>query len=227
METRKPKALEDFSRFMVGGVRRGTTSDTGYTRFELEGDFDLIPEHIDPDWFWLLFGERGCLCASLKSLDEETGTATLTCDEKDEPKIVGQSLIYLSPYWQAFNVWMVLDPGWGWKKTNFLGVDAIAENYESPDISIVGGREVKVWTKLAPVTDGSQNRYYPATDQTIPVNSTPHLVHSGWDHEHCSLCKTHIDVGNFGYCDPGKHWLCERCHERYVVPRDLAFVDEL
>ena len=55
METAKPKTLEDFPRFMVAGLRRGKTSDTGFTRFELDGEFDRIIEKIDPDWFWLLF----------------------------------------------------------------------------------------------------------------------------------------------------------------------------
>ncbi len=116
MEIRKPKTLEDFPKFIVTDVRRSTTSVTGYTRFELDGTFDRTIEAIDPHWFWLLFGEKDYLCASLKSLDKLTKAAILTCDEKDEPRIVGQALAYLSPYWQAFNVWMVLDPTWGWGK---------------------------------------------------------------------------------------------------------------
>lgn len=31
----------------------------------------------------------------------------------------------------------------------------------------------------------------------------------------------------FGYCDMNDRWLCEKCYERYVLRRDLAFVDEL
>ena len=227
METAKPKTLEDFPRFIVAGLRRGKTSDTGFTRFELDGDFDRIIEKIDPDWFWLLFGERECLCASLKSLNRETRTAILTCDEKDEPKIVGRTLFYLSPYWQAFNVWMVLDPTWGWEKKQFLAVDAIAENCASPDISVVGASGVKAWTKLTPVPEGNQSRYRPATDQTLLEGSNAQLVAGGWDHEQCSLCNAHIDTGDFGYCDPKKRWMCEKCYERYVMRRDLAFVDEL
>lgn len=227
MEIRKPKTLEEFPKFIVAGVRRGATSDTGYTRFELDGSFDRIIEKIDPHWFWLLFGQRECLCASLKSLDKETKTAVLTCDEKEEPKITGQSLAYLSPYWQAFNVWMVLDPSWGWQKKQVLEVEGIAESYESPDMSMVGGSEVKVWTKLSSVAGGTQSRYYPATDQTLRADSKAQLVPSGWDHEHCSLCETHIDAGKFGYCDPKQRWMCEKCYKRYVMRRDLAFVDEL
>ncbi|MGA8154422.1 MAG: hypothetical protein WB952_25990 [Terriglobales bacterium] len=228
MEIRKPKTLEDFPKFIVTAVRRGTTSDTGYTRFELDGSFDRIIENIATNWFWLLVGEGECLCASLESIDKGTNAAILTCDQKAEPKIVGQALSYLSPYWQAYNVWMVLDPSWGWQKKQFQGIDAVAEDYESKDISIVGGREVKVWTKLEPAGGrGSQSRHYPAADQTLRPGSEARLVPSGWDHEHCDLCKAHIDAGKYGYCDPAQRWMCEKCYERYVVQRDLAFVDEL
>jgi hypothetical protein len=228
MEAGKAKTLEDFPKFLVTAVRRGPTDTDGYTRFELEGSFDRIIENISPNWFWLLVGEQGCLCASLKSLDNQTKMAVLTCDEKEEPPIVGRALAYLSSYWQASNVWMILDRNWGWEKKQFQGVDATAEDYESKDVSIVEGREVRVWTKLAPSEGGrGQSRHYPATDQTSPPRSEARLVPSGWDHEHCELCNAHIDVGNVGYCDPGQRWMCENCYERYVMRRDFAFVDEL
>ena len=228
MDSRKLKTLEDFPKFIVTGVRRGATSDTGYTRFELDGSFDRVVEQIDPHWFWLLFGETECLCAGLKSLDSETKAAILTCDEKSEPKIVGQALAYLSPYWQAYHVWMVLDPRWGWERTQFHGTDAVAEDYESKDLSIVEGREVRVWTKMEPLEGGGgQSRHYPAPDQTLPVRTGTRLVPSGWGHEHCELCRAHINAGQFGYCDPGDRWMCEKCYGRYAVGHDLAFVDEL
>jgi hypothetical protein len=212
MITRKPKTLSDFPQFTVGSMRRGKTSATGYTRFELDGKFDRIVEEIDPSWFWLLFAEQDCLCATLQSLERDTGAATLTCDEKDEPKVIG----------------LVLDPNWGWAKKPFRAVDALATDYEANETSIVAGREVRVWTKLEPVGNSrGLSRYYPASDQTFPASSEPRLVHEAWDHEHCDLCKNHIDSGNLGYCDPRDRWMCEKCYERYVVQRDLAFVVEL
>src|SRR5258708_7311491 len=153
MEISSPKTLEDFPKFHVTALRRGPTVNEGYIFFQLEGCFD---QHIKiaPDglrWFWLLFGERGCLCATVNSLDEETKVATLVFEAIEEPNVLGCSLAYLSPHWQAYNVWMVLDPDWHWEKKKFLGMDAIAEKFESNDISIIDGREVKVWTKLSPV----------------------------------------------------------------------------
>lgn len=72
--------LEDFPQFIVSAVRRRKTSATGFTRFELHGRFDRIIADIDPHWFWLLFGANGSLCANLKSLDQESRAAILTCD---------------------------------------------------------------------------------------------------------------------------------------------------
>jgi hypothetical protein len=228
METRKPKTLADFPKYVVATLRRGLTSEEGYIHFELEGRSDFTIDSADAQWFWLLFGERGCLCATVQSRNKETKAAVLTFEAKDEPDIVGHALAYLSPYWQAFHVWMVLDPNWGWKKRQFQGVDAVAEDFESKDVSIVGGREVRVWTKLEPAgVSGGQSRHYPSADQTLPVRPGTRLVPSGWGHEHCELCNAHIDAGIFGYCDPRDRWMCVKCHERYVMRRDLAFVDEL
>lgn len=228
MEIRKPKTLEDFPKFVVTAVRRGTTADAGYTYFELEGSFDRTIESTGPQWFWLLFGKRGCLCAGVQSLNKETKAAILTFEAKDEPDIVGHTLAYLSPYWQAFHVWMVLDPNWGWEKRRFLGADAVAEDFESKDVSIIDGREVKFWTKMTRAdAQGGLSRHYPSKDPTSTQIGETRLVPSGWDHEHCELCRSHIDVGMFGFCDPDERWMCEKCYGRYVMHRDLAFVDEL
>lgn len=58
MEARIPKTLEDFPTLSVTAMRRGATSDTGYTRFEFDGNFDRVIEGMDSTWFWLLFGGR-------------------------------------------------------------------------------------------------------------------------------------------------------------------------
>jgi hypothetical protein len=224
----KPKTLRDFPQFIVSAVRRGKTLDAGYTRFEIDGEFDRIVDNIDPHWFWLLFGENDCLCTTLQSIDKGGRAAVLSCDVKDEPKVVGETLAYLSSYWQAYHVWMVLDPAWGWERKIFQGADAVAEDYDAGEASVVEGREVRVWTKLELVggREGA-SRHYPASDQSLPPNSERRPVPGGWGHEHCDLCRTHIDAKGFGYCDPAGRWMCEKCHERYVLRRDLAFVDEL
>lgn len=224
----KQKTLKDFPHFIVSAVRRGKISSAGHTRFELDGRFDCLIEDIDPNWFWLLLGENDAVCATLQSLDAETRTAVLRCDVSDEPKVAGESLAYLSPRWQAYHIWMVLDPAWGWERKGFQGADAVAEDYDTGETTLVEGREVRVWTKLELIggREGA-SRHYPASDQSLPPRSERQPVPGGWGHEYCELCRAHIEAGKPGYGDSGGRWLCEKCYERYVAQRDLSFVDEL
>lgn len=229
MTNKKPKTLDDFPSFTVTCVRRGETFPMGYTEFELGGTFGKLNQikGIESAWFWLLIGEHDCLCAQVRSLDKDTGAALVTCDRQKMPDILGEKLFYLSPYWQAFNIWMVLDPNWGWERVQFQTADAVAENHEAPDISIVDGREVRKWTKLERADKkGHVSRYYPAQDQSS-TEASPKTIPHGWDHEHCDLCRVHINAGVFGYRDPDDRWMCESCYEKYVMQRDLSFVDEL
>ena len=95
MEIHKRKTLEDFPKFVVTGVRPGATSEAGYISFELEGRFDGMPpssfnhvvEGIGPRWFWLVFGMRGYICASVQSHNKETNATVLTFEVKGEPKL--------------------------------------------------------------------------------------------------------------------------------------------
>jgi hypothetical protein len=92
-------------------------------------------------------------------------------EAKDEPDIVGHTLAYLGPYWQAFHVWMVLDPDWGWEKKRFLGADAVAEDFEAKDASIIEGCEVKLGTKLT-----QRLRDCPMKEVEIKAASSEELV---------------------------------------------------
>ena len=225
----KPKTLEDFPHFTVAAVRRGETSETGYTQFELDGKFDRPIERIEEfSWFWLISGQRDYFCATPVSVDKETLRATLSCDEKDEPPHLGQKLAYMSNYWQGYHIAMVLDPSWGWEKKLFHATDAVAEQIQAGDASVENGGEIKTWTTLERAEDRPDVIHlYPVNEDGSPSSSGPRLIPGGWDHEHCEFCNAHVDPGMFGYCDAMERWMCVACYERYVEQRDLAFVDEL
>jgi len=223
----KPKTIADFPQFLASAVSPGVRAADGYVRFEYQGKFDRSIPETASSWFYLLFGEREAVCVTLQLLDDNL-LAILTCDEKDQPDLVGRHAAYFPSRWSPYQVWMVAEPLWKWERKIFEGLDAIAEDFESKDISIVDGREVRSWTKLQPVRrDDGLSRYYPTSDQAAPPNATTRIIPGGWDHEHCELCNSNIDAGNVGYCDPSGHGVCEACYARYVVPHDLAFVDEL
>jgi hypothetical protein len=222
------KTLADFPRFTVTSLRKQPPNADGYTDFEIEGTFDRVIEKSPATWCWLLVGERDCLCVQWKSQDETALSAVFVGYEKDIPDVVGATLYYLSPYWQAFNIWMVLDSQWGWERVKCEPIDAVADDFETQDVSIVDGREVKRWTTLKRADNrGHSTRHYPVNVDGSGVEAGSRVVPGGWDHEHCALCDAHINAGDFGYCDPDDRWMCEACYEKYVIPRDLAFVDEL
>lgn len=217
--------LAEFPKFTVTSMRKYAPDEQGCIHFELEGKFDRPIKKSAPTWFWLLVGEKDCLCVQWKSEDESLG-AVLSGDRKDVPDFTGATLYYLDPYWQAFHVWMVLDPEWGWRRTQFKAMDAVAESYTSADVSIVSGKEVKTWAKLERADKkGHSSRHYPVTEGAAS-ETQPRVVVGGWDHEHCELCNAHIDVGDFGYCDPDQRWMCEACYDKYVTAHDLSFVVE-
>lgn len=205
MEIRKPKTLEDFPKFSVTALRF-STSDSGYIEFEIDGTFDRIIEKIEP-WFWLLFAEGGYLCASLQSLDEKNQAASLTCELKEEPKIVGQALAYLSSYWQGYHVWMILREDAHWEDVVFHATDAVQESFTEKD----GGH----FRKLSKMRRG----------QELPAGAQ--VVTDGWDHEHCELCNKHIDPADHAWKNKDGLWVCVSCFDRSVKPKDLSFVDEL
>src|SRR6187402_3290122 len=130
MERDHPKGLKDFPKFLVTGVRHRRSDAEGHC-FELEGsidpilekNFDEMAQGIGPQWCWLLFDPRGSLCVTLDSFAKEKGSAIFTCEASAEPPDQGMELAFLSSYWQAFHVWMVLDPGWGWRREQFRASD--------------------------------------------------------------------------------------------------------
>jgi hypothetical protein len=224
-----PKTLADLPHFRVLGVVRGETDPDGFTAFELEGEFDRIIERQgEITWFWLLSDQRSAICVQWKSEDDESLKAVVVAHEKKLPEVLGKTLYYLSPGWDPKNIWMVTDDQWGWESARLQAVDAVAETYAAKDISIVDGREVKTWTKLTRADGrGSVERYGPSEDKSSGSGTHTKIIPGGWDHEHCQLCRKHIDDGDYGYRDRDDHWMCVSCYDSYVRPRDVSFVDDL
>lgn len=190
------KTLGDFPHFEVS---KAIAND-------LIGRFD-VSKGVDAGRCWLLLPGRTALIGDVSGFDPETGSATFNSADETNASLVGQKLPYLSAYWQAYHVWMVLDGASGWDKVGYQAVDAIGDAFATDD-----GKNYRRLRRAKP------GEVLSAEDRLVP---------HGWDHEHCELCNTHIDPGHNAYSNSEGLWICVRCFDRYVSERNLAFVDEL
>jgi len=222
--------VEDMPQFHVSETKQGKTHSTGYIDFELQGTLDRL-DGVTEGRCWLLLPERNCLIGELSFVDPEAKTATFFTSEESVLSLTGSSLPYLDGRWQAYHVWMVVGPEWIWEKVLFQAVDATAERYKAAEVSIVDGQEVYEWIKIERADrKGNTERHcpvYPEGAVDLPDIGADGIIRAGWTHEHCTLCKEHIDVGQYGYLDRGDHWVCESCYTKYVSVHDLSFLDSL
>jgi len=49
------------------------------------------------------------------------------------------------------------------------------------------------------------------SDEQLPLGAV--VVKNGWDHEHCEVCWTHINSGDYGYRNERDLWLCLDCFD--------------
>ncbi len=203
---RDPKRLEDLPQFTT-----------------LTGIFDRIDGIDFGMWCWLLLPGNDCLCGDLQIVDKESRQCTFQTLRQKATATVGQTLSHLSPYWQAFNIWMVLDPNWGWRRMRVTQTGVEVESKPVTEETWVGRRKVTGWAEVKRVGGGAIVRYVPLFGKAKRPLNRKSL--SQWGHETCTLCHSHVDEGKYGYLDPDGRWMCLRCYRCYVIPRDLSFTD--
>lgn len=192
----QPKTLDNFPHFEVSKVVAN----------DLIGRFD-ITKGVSAGRCWLLLPERSALIGDVSGSDLETGSAMFDSVDKTSPSLIGQKLPYLSAYWQAYHVWMVLDGAAGWKRIVYQAVDAIGSSFTTDD--------------------GNNYRGLRRAKPGEALSAEEQIVQRGWDHEHCELCNAHIDPGDNAYTNSDNLWVCLLCFDKYVSEMNLSFVDEL
>jgi len=220
------KRVEDLPHFLVTGIQKAESHNTGYAEFELLGVFDKVDD-VREGRGWLLLPERKCLIGDLISLDLAAKTAVFLTAERPDPDVVGAKLPFLDGYWQAYHVWMVVEPRWSWMPVIFQARDAVGRRFQAEDVQLIDGDEVKAWIEVKEMAAQSgKSRYYPVHPDPVTALSTnaDGTIAGGWDHEHCELCNTHIEPSDRGYVDPSEHWVCEGCYTKYVLAHDLSFI---
>ena len=218
------KRLEDLPHFLISSGEQGECHPTRYIDFKFHGTFNQTTG-VSDGRCWLLLPERDCLIGDLTSFEPKTGAATFLTSAEATPDVLGASLPYVDGYWQAYHVWMVVEPLWQWRRVPFQRTDVVGELFEAEKAQMIKGREVKTWL-LVRETGKSRgyHRDYPIFPGSVE-SQRDKIIAAGWDHEHCELCDAQINVGDYGFVDPAEHWVCESCHAKYVTTHDLSFLD--
>jgi hypothetical protein len=86
-----------------------------------------------------------------------------------------------------------VDKTQNWTKVRFESTDAVQVIETARD-----GKQIRGIRKLKP---GEQ------------LSSSAVVIKNGWDHEHCELCWTHVDPGDYAYRNERDSWLCLNCFE--------------
>lgn len=103
----KRKTLGDFPHFIVSEVQPREVVPS-HVCFNLIGHFDNT-KGVQAGRCWLLGSDRSAFIGDLSSFGEDIGSAVFDGIDKIVPAVQGAKLAYLSAYWQAHHVWMILD----------------------------------------------------------------------------------------------------------------------
>jgi hypothetical protein len=188
--------LRDLPQFAIQHVRDADTDPRLVGRFS---HLDGVRE--GRSW---LYDPREPVIGDLEELDPGTNEAVFWAPYWTPESVAhpGVALPWISGYWQAYHVTMILDAANAWRRADFIASDAQYFNLDGH----------RGWQKV-----GEE-----LMDGAVPTE----VVRGGWDHEHCELCRAIIGSGGApaGYVDPEDRWLCEGCYRRYAEPRDLSFL---
>jgi hypothetical protein len=225
--TSAAKTIDDLPHFRVSATNQSETYETDY---ELSGVFDRTAGVNEGQCSLLVSGKDVLIALSgdLKFQDAAAGTALFKTSDERMPEVVGLNLTYIDPMWEPHHVWMVSEPKWKWNRILFQAADAVTKIVEGNGVSIIDGEEVSKWIEVRKKGKGSRlSRYYPvfpSGKSTLPPIGSDGVIKCGWNHAHCELCDAHVVAGQYGYLDPGEHWVCEGCYSKYVVNHDLSFI---
>jgi hypothetical protein len=156
-----------------------------------------------------LYHPTGPLIGELLDLDKGSGRAVFEAPfwSASDPIQRGCRPQWVDGQWQAYHLTMILDPDAGWRRVRF---EPTAAQHVAQKGQAMSSRA-----------------------RTVPGGAVAtRIVPGGWDHEHCTLCMERIGrwgdeygyvAGGAAYVD-SRDWLCDRCGEKFAVPRSVAFV---
>ena len=154
---------------------------------------------------WLVNGQEYYI-GDLNNFDASKKTATfVNWDEASKMVKKGAEFYWIDGYWNIDLIWRILDEDKPWIKEKF--------KVQNAQVFIQNG--VRGWCKVGhKIPDGA------VLGEIIP---------GGWDHEHCSICRTKIGKSGQEDCyrDEDRYYLCVSCFEQYAREHNLAFTDDI
>jgi hypothetical protein len=198
--------LGKLAHFTIQSVRRAANKT-----LEIQGVFThltgvRLSEDTDRTVGFLYVSRKDSIYLLKKKFDADAKTATLVVWPSAKPMRASVSLPYVDYYWSPKEVAFALESARAWKKVMFSAEDSV--RYRDPKVP-------GWWTShvaTSPISEG-------ATDL--------HIVKSGWDHEHCCLCRSRIGRAGARHGDYSKadnDWLCVSCYKKFVAGHDLRFL---
>jgi hypothetical protein len=171
-----PSTRDDLPQFAIKSVERSEQDDNGYIAWVLRGILNRTLGIPVDRWCFLLLPGQTCLTGTFTLSDEPDDVASFATDAKEKPEVIGIALAQLSSYWQPQHIWMIEDGPESWTEQVFSASDAVEDSFVEPN-----GQS---WGRLSEASSAPS------------LDSSSRVVPGGWDHEHCSLCNTHIDPGD-------------------------------
>jgi hypothetical protein len=198
MKVRKLKQLGALPHFKIEKI---VPDEFGH--LQLAGAFNhLFGVREGRSW---LYAPPPSIIGDLVELIPEHKSAVFIASVWDfTPKIKeGMIFPWIDGYWNAKLIERILETKKSWVRTKFESSDALA--FDQDGVRGLGK----------------------ATLPIPPKSKSLGLVHKGWDHEHCEICRNTIGTNGleFGYTDPENFWLCPDCYEKYGASHDLSFMD--
>lgn len=208
MVKKKRFTRADLPQFKVSAVEQGATDEKGYTEWRLHGSLDRLGGIDFDSWCYLLGPGRQSFTGDFTEALRDSNERTFSMLDREKPLVEGVSLAYLGAAHRVYHVWMVEEGPSAWTENSFAASDALAERFIGTD-----GQSYRKTTKLQPYARSA------AADL-----GEKWIIPGGWDHEHCSICWTHIDPGDrYFYHAELDEFLCVACFDRHVVVGDISF----
>jgi len=134
-------------------------------------------------------------------------------DWDKDAKLV-QGATYPCTPWNHYNeVRLIANRRMAWTRTKHLAQDAYTEKENST-----------VFCRMNTCDED-------ASDMLGPFDPSKHvIIPGGWDHDHCSMCWATIsqycekEAEQWGYESTEGEWLCDECHEKYILRGTLDFL---